>query len=372
MKKLFTSILLSLTLAAGAGAQTISAFGDSQTDATYTASANRWRTILAGNLGQTITNYSHGGDQVGDQLPIVIARPSPGANDTSIIWLGTNHQKQGVDATKQGYFKEGLRALILQRALAVILTAASVSGETGSWSGTGLWPSFGRASTSVGSTKTFTVSGTAVYPTVLVVDSAGGAGTYEIKIDSGTAQAFNSTAAGITSPNGYPYSERAHRFAGLSSGAHTVELKMTGSSNFYVQWAGGNTQSVKPKVYVANIPRMSSASGLGYAAWGGSTANVQSYNADIAAMVAELVADGLDVTLVDLYSALNDTTDLHSADGLHISDAGHVKVAAAFHTAMTGGAPPPPPTVTYYQLYKGSDGIYYLDNSGTKTPTTVP
>jgi lysophospholipase L1-like esterase len=367
MKKLFTSLLLLLAFAVGA--QTISAFGDSQTEATYTASANRWRTILAGNLGQTITSYAHGGDQVGDQLPFFVARTAPGASDKSIIWLGTNHQKLGVDATKQGYFKDALRSVILQRALATKQAAASVAGESGTWAGTGLWTSFGRASSAVTSTKTFTVSGTSVYLGMLIVDTAGAAGTYEVKIDGGTAQSFSSTAAGLTSPNGYPYSERGHRWAGLSSGSHTIEVKMTGASNLYVQWAGGSAQSVKPKVYVANIPRMSSASGLGYAAWGGSTANVQSYNTDIAAVVAELVADGLDVTLVDLYSVLNDTTDLHSADGLHISDAGHVKVAAAFYSAMGGS---PPPTVTYSPLYKGSDGLYYTDAMGAKVPTTVP
>lgn len=371
MKKLIASLFLFLAFAAGA--QSISAFGDSQTEATYTASANRWRTILATSLGQTITSYVHGGDQVGDQLPFVIARPAPSATDTSIIFLGTNHQKQGVNATKQGYFKDGERSLILQRALATKQPAASVAGEVGTWAGTGLWPSFGRASTAVGSTKTFTVSGSTVYLGMLIVDTAGGAGTYEVKIDGGTAQSFNSSASGLTSPNGYPYSERAHRWAGLSSGSHTIEVKMTGASSLYVQWAGGNSQTVKPKVYVANIPRMSSstAPGMGYAAWGGSTPNVQSYNTDIAAVVAELISDGLDVTLVDIYNAVNDTTDLHTADGLHLSDAGHVKVAAAFLTAMTGGAPPPPP-VTYSPLYKGSDGLYYTDAMGVKVPTTVP
>lgn len=370
MKKIVAFLLVCLSLSAGA--QSISVFGDSQTEATYTASVNRWRSILATNLGQTITSYAHGGDQVGDQLPFVVARPAPGASDTSIIFLGTNHQKQGVNATKQGYFKDGLRSLILHRALATKQAAASVAGETGTWAGTGLWSSFGRASSAVTSTKTFTVSGTTVYLSMLIVDTAGGAGSYEVRIDGGTAQSFNSTAAGITSPNGYPYSERAHRWSGLSSGTHTIEVKMTGASNLYVQWAGSNDQTVKPKVYVANIPRMSSstAPGMGYAAWGGSTPNVQSYNADIAAVVAELVADGLDVTLVDIYSAVNDTTDLHTADGLHLSDAGHVKVAAAFLTAMGGSAPPP--TVTYSPLYKGSDGLYYTDNAGAKTPTAVP
>lgn len=375
MKKLITSLFL--LLAFSAGAQTISIFGDSQTEATYTASANRWRTILAGSLTQTITSYAHGGDQVGDQLPFFIARTSPGASDTSIIWLGTNHQKLGVDATKQATFKSALRSVILQRALASKTSAASFSGESGTWAGTGLWPSFGRASTGVGSIKTFTVTGTAIYLEMLLVKpiaAPDNGGTYQIKIDGGPAQSFDSTAD-IATLNGYPYGVRSHRWSGLSSGSHTIEVKMTGASNLYVQWAGGNAQTVFPKVYVANIPRMSSstAPGMGYAAWGGSTANVQSYNADISATVAELQADGLNVSLVDLYSVINDTTDLHTADGLHISDAGHQKVAAAFLAAMTSSAPPPPPpAVTYAPLYKGSDGLYYTDAMGAKVPVSVP
>jgi len=379
MKRFLKTTFIALALCvSGVSAQTISAFGDSQTEATYYSnSALRWRSILAASLGQTVTSHASGGHQTGDQLPAVIAKATPGANDKSLFFLGTNHQKLGVNSTLQGYFIDSLRALILQRALAVKQPAATHGTEAGSWTSVGLvFPSFGKASTATGSTKTFTLSGTTVYLSILVIDTAGDTGTYEVRIDGGSWQSFNAVAAGITSPNGYPYNERAHRFAGLSSGSHTIEVKQTGGTKLYVQWAGGNDQSIKPPVYVGNLVRMSAA---GYATFGSSTANVQSYNTDLAAMVAELVADGLNVTLVDLYNALNDTTDLTMVgncsgscqpDGLHISDSGQAKVAAAFLTAMGGS--PPPPVVTYHQLYKGSDGVYYLDNSGVKTPTTVP
>ncbi len=175
-----------------------------------------------------------------------------------------------------------------------------------------------------------------------------------MRIDGVTWQSFDSIAPGITSYNGYPYSERLHRFPGLAAGSHTIEVKMTGPSNVYVQWAAGNMQTVFPEVFVNNIIRP-----FDYT-WGGSLANIQSYNAGIAQIVSELRADGLDVTLVDLYSALDPATDIHS-DKLHANDSGNAKIAVADMLAICG-----PITYTPKTVYAGSDGNWYAGDSATK------
>jgi hypothetical protein len=177
----------------------------------------------------------------------------------------------------------------------------------------------------------------------------------------------------VTSLNGWAYNNRLHRFAGLAAGAHTIEVKQTGAGNLYVQWAGGNAQTVFPKVYAGNIFRSADFAYSIYrgtlpapVAWG-SSANVVTYNTSaVAAPIAEAVADGLDVVAVDVFSAVNTTTHLHS-DGVHTIDAGNVAINAAFIAAR--GLPPPPPTVTYTTttLEEGSDGFIYSNRSGTRT-----
>lgn len=334
-------------------------FGDSIPDGTgASVEANKWRNVLASQLSVSITNLAHGGDMVGDQTNEVYS-VATGAGGVSLIQLGVNDQRvYGESATKQAYFRDGLRNHIAWLALASKQTARSVGGETGSWANTGIL-GIGRSSTAVNSTKTFTVSGTSVYVGLIIVDTAGAAGTYEIRVDGTLMGSYSANAPGVSTTlqgSPYPYNERLHRFAGLSNGAHTVQVKMTGPSNLYVQWAAGNAQSVFPRVFVGNIIRPN-----GYQ-WGGSLANIQAYNADTAQTVADLRADGLDVTLVDLYSAIDPATDLH-ADNLHPNDAGHAKIAAAFRSAIVWENLEhqfSPVTVL-----KRDDGLFFIDNGET-------
>jgi hypothetical protein len=95
-------------------------------------------------------------------------------------------------------------------------------------------------------------------------------------------------------------------------------------------------QTAFPRVFVGNIIRQADVSGSGYSKWGGSDANVASYNADVAQIVSDFRSDGLGVTLVDVHSALNNTTDL-SPDGLHPAPSAQDKIAAAFFSAMAVG-----------------------------------
>jgi hypothetical protein len=66
---------------------------------------------------------------------------------------------------------------------------------------------------------------------------------------------------------------------------------------------------------------------------GGNDANAASYNVDVARLASDFRSDRLAVSLVDVHSALNNTTDL-SRDGLHPVQSGQDKIAAGFYAAM--------------------------------------
>lgn len=349
MKQLIRSVLFSLVTGAAlvasvpVSAQVTRVVGTSIEDGTgASVDPNKWRNKYGSIVGATVVNLSHGGDMTGDMQPRVYA-VNPAAGDVTLVGGPINDQRiYGTDATKMAYTRDGYRNIIYWLALANKQTARAGGVEVGSWSDTGL-EGIGRRSGSTGNTKTFTVSGTAAYVSILIADSTGDTGAYEIRIDGGTTQSFNAVAPGVKSLNGYDYNNRLHRFAGLSSGSHTIEVKHTGGSSLYVQWAGGNAQTVFPKVYAGNLFRSTDAAYLIYrgsrpapVAWG-SSANVVTYNTSaIAPPIAEAIADGLNVVAVDEYSAVNTTTHL-DPDGVHTSDLGHLAIANTFLAA--GGYP---------------------------------
>jgi len=284
---------------------------------------------------------------VGDQLAKVYT-VSAGATDISTIMLGVNDERiycpipcSTLNPTLQAVYHDGLLAGVAWLGLANKQTAQSVGGETGVWStNTGI-SKIGRLTTVNGATKTFTVSGTAIYLSMMICDTSGGFSGYTISIDGNPATSFTSIVSGITTLNGTITNSRLHRFTGLTAGNHTILITSTGTGGIVVEWAGGNTQTVFPKVVVGNITRQSNTPGIGYSAFGGSDANVSSYNTDItnsnSVVVSALSTDGLSVTLADVNAALNNTTDLTSTDGLHPSQSGQNKI----WTTFTNVLPPP-------------------------------
>lgn len=363
-------------------------FGDSITDGTGADSpqtTNGYIPKLAALLGTTITNLAHGGDMQPDQTNEVYS-VNVAAGDRSVIMLGVNDQRiYGVNSTKRGYFRDGMRNHIAWLALGTKKKARDVAGETGSWDNTQLY-GIGRHTTANGATKSFTNTGTVAYLSMLVHDNGGGC-LYNLKKNGTLIGSYDGNTTGSNTYLGYPYTERLHRITGVVNG-DVIAFEKTGGPHCYVEWFADNNQTIKPKVYVGNVIKAAPSY-----SWGGSLANVQAYNTDIAQLVSELGSDGLDVTLVDAYSALNDSTDLHPADGLHPSQAGHDKLAQVFYNAMATVPPPtcppgqtgtppncvtPPPTLTfqtvpvYRRLNNGTpDGTFWIDDGTSRKQIQV-
>lgn len=294
--------------------------------------------LIEVKLDAPVTSKSVSGGMCGDLVPQALT-VNTAAGDVVIVETGTNGQRHyGINATLQAAHLDCMRALVGWLAIANKVTARAVSGESPTMTDTGI-ENIGRSSYplgTVGTTKTFTnVCGTAIDTAVINVDTGGTAAPYAVSIDGVLRGNYASSIAGLTSINGYNYADGAKRFS-VGSGCHTVVLTQTGAGYLYVQWVAGNQQTVYPTVIVTNIIRQGTTPGCGYSVFGGSDANVASYNADIAALVAEFQADGFDVRLADINAAVNNTTDLATTDCLHPVQSGHNKMGAVIWNAISG------------------------------------
>lgn len=323
--------------------------------------AHKWATKLGIALGMTVNMQAYGGDMTGDATRRNLYVTALAAGDIAVIQnLENDARIFGTDTTKRAFSKDNLRNEMAWLAFPDKITARAAGGETGSFTDTGI-EGIGRRSAAVGAKQTVSRSGTDLFVTMIVGEPAGSFATYSIKIDGGAPQHFSGNVSGITSYNGYAYGNRCHHFSGLADTAHTIEVEQTGAGYMYPQWYAGNDQSAAPLVVVADCLNASSAPGLGYAAWGGSPSAVAGMCTVASDLVAELAAAGGNVRLAGINAAVNDTTDLHPADGLHPGDSGHDKEAVVFETVIVGV-----PVYTYTDLAVKlrNDGVPFLDIPG--------
>lgn len=338
---------------------------------------NGWAGQLGAMLSTTMVDVAHGGDMVADGVSKMFAH-NVGAGDRTFIYVRTNDQRiYGVNAAKQDYSDNGLRAMLVWYGTGAKTKAINGGAESGSsWTNTAIH-GVGRRATTVGDSKTFTVSNGATVAYLSALSQAGSGCSYNLKKNGALIGTYNSETPGTVTYNGYNYNNRLHRITGVTGGDQ-ITYEMAAPSYCYIEWFSDNNQAIKPIVVVGNVIKAAP----GYS-WGGSLANVQSYNAALATMVAELQSDGLNIILADVYSALNDSTNpstghLHS-DGLHPSQLGHNVMAQVYHAALTGGAPPPPPPPTYtfdaastFRRKTGGtlDGTFWIDGGGGCPGTT--
>jgi hypothetical protein len=307
-------------------------FGDSVTFGDFASpiSTNSYINLLAGAIARPISNFAVEGDMVPDQTAKVYG-VNPAYGDISTIMLGINDQRiYGVDATKLGYWRRGLQCLIAYLGLGNKQFGVSSGTFTGTWANTTAY-GLGKVSATNGSTATFFVNGTTVY--VGMIQQDGAAGTFDVKIDGTTVGSYTTQTTGLgPTVNGATFGAMLLRFPNLSAGTHTVEIVVTSATatgnNVYVDWVAGNAQSVKPRVYAGNVLYAESYSA------GGSAANVDSYNAEHAALTSELADDGLNVTAVDVHNIIPLNTT-YMDGGVHPINPGHAILAIAYEGAFS-------------------------------------
>lgn len=344
---------------------TIHAFGDSVTYGNAASPlSNGYVPLLSTAMGISINNHGIAGDMVPDAMPKVYG-VTPAAGDKFTMMFGINDERiYGVDSTRQSYFRRGEQCIAAYLATGTKEFARTSGTFAGTWGNTPV-NGIGKSSNTNGSTASFTVTGTTVYIGMLQQDGA--PGTFNVLIDGIPFEtgATTQTVGLSTTYSGHPgvtYGAMLKRYPGLSSGSHTVEIVVTsatGGANFvYIDWVAGNGgQAFLPGVYVGNVLRA-----VAYTA-GGSDANVAAYNVEVAGLVSELAADGLNVFLINVSSALNQTTDMDP--DYHPINAGHAKLESAFNAVMN-----PPPAYSAAVIEMDGSGNFYGRSAGDTTGAT--
>ena len=314
--------------------------GDSNTVGYNVPLASSYAVKLAAALGLSLVNQAVNGSMAADRAQANCAF-APVATDVYLLDVGTNDErKYGANSTYLGFYHRCLLADLLYKACATRPNPRDSSfALTGTWANT-LANNIGKNATATGAKASRTVSGTAIYISAIMQNNGAAGGVAKVTIDGVLAGTIDTNGVGINTVNGLSYAPGVWRFGGLAAGPHLVEVEVTSSGKlFYLNDIFGNDQPPSPKIFVTNVIRQSAG---GYAANGGSDTNVQTYNAEVAAVVSILQGDGFNVTPIDIWSAVNPATDLQG-DGIHLSAAsGHPNVEAACYAVMSG---PPLPLV---------------------------
>lgn len=293
----------------------------------------------------TATTIATSGHQAWDLTDDVSQQAIGSATKATSLLVGTNdHRTYGTDAAKYAEWKRA--ATFLGWWLAVPSTAKAFSDSgassivtTGTWATAGL-PYFEGThpviSCEGAGTVTLTLHGTTAY--VALLAQTGVTSSYSITVDGRAYGTFNTApAASMNTVNGGTFGWRAHRFPGLTPGAHTVVITAVGTAGNPVYFgAASGTERTKtddgPQVAIGTISRFTAA---GYTAAGGTDTSVALYNRGLTEVVAALASDGLNVALAD--TSLDRDTQL-DGDGVHPNDAGHARIAEGFIEALQSRA----------------------------------
>ena len=333
-------------------ARTLRTAGDSVTFG-YNATnpSLRWPNKLAEYLGLPLWNLALPSSQIVDQTT------TDRASDRNEIYLGDTVRTDDVWAWLTGYndmryfgtdangletYQRTLRAGVawISRAYADCFQA-----NHGGWAYTGTWTSASvcglvtKYSNTSGDIAQISVTGTAV--TVAWISRFGldDGSTFTIKIDGATVATVDSN---FGSDSGYQagaslrsrYAPMALRFDGLAAGAHTVTLTLTSAGYTQVAFVTGNGEATQPKVMLGGPLKMTAggyASSSPYNA--GSDTAVANYAAAIQDVVADAVADGRDVTYIDVNLFYTPAADVDT-DLIHPTNQGHAHIFDAFVSGL--------------------------------------
>jgi hypothetical protein len=253
--------------------------------------------------------------------------------------LGFNDQYWGGStASLLAEFQAGLYAFAAHGAIPesskVRASALSSGAKTGTWTAGTYYGNTGLTSSVLGSTLTFTVTGTVVYITAIQTATGGSFSTTVDGVGKGTTALNGWTQNNHT---GTSYGPVLTRITGLSYTSHTVVVTTLNTSPTDIEWAAGipgsyASQLTFPVLLLGNTLSLNSAGMSACITAGGncSAAGVLAYNNAIQTVATTLNGgDGLPVFYVNANSVYNLATDVYT-DNIHPNDLGHQHIANAF------------------------------------------
>ncbi|MFL9881300.1 SGNH/GDSL hydrolase family protein [Herbaspirillum rhizosphaerae] len=329
---------------------TYRSFGDSITAGAGASSfSNSYIGRLQSDLSITIDDAAVSSSMVMDQADALYSR-SFGVGDKTLIMFGTNDQaKYDLDIDKRRYFIDGLRAFSFWSS--TVCTLAPAMSYSGAVATSGLaWGSYGLSAP--GAKAAFTSVGDVA--ALGSIRQYGNSSQFKVTIDGIVKGTFN-TGGDVRTILGRSYGPMCLAFSGLGAGNHIVEVEAISANTtnpVFIHWASSGV--CNGSAFIANIPHA-----VAYT-YGGSSTNVDNYNAAILALINELISYGISVRLAGVVAALN-PSDMF--DNVHPNDSGHIKIRGIFYTLITGNAPP----VILFETktYIGSDGLFYIGAAGS-------
>ena len=280
-----------------------------------------YASLFATSLGKTInSNVAVAGSQMTGFMAQAFAI-TPSATIGTIAIPGANEIAESVS---QSLFIPQYIAAVMDFAVWLGLQPAQVVTTAGmAFSGT--WVNFGnyeglnmRFSHVIGSTATATVSGTVVYVGNFASLSSDFTCSYTVTIDGNVVDTVSGFNTYLTQ---YPVCKR---YAGLSSGSHTVVITSTSSTNVapiqFIAGNGGASGTTPLVVLGTTIP---------YNVTSNNT-TIASMNSQLTTMLGLLQGDGLNITLVDTNSVMSLTAtmpDPYASDNFHPNAVGNLLMA---------------------------------------------
>jgi lysophospholipase L1-like esterase len=313
-------------------------FGDSIT-AGWGASAPQdgYAALLDTAIDRPQENLSRAGDQAADmtrQWVYPNATPSLGSAQLYTVLIGTNDAyvcggSSGCIANWQQSLAASLAWLAVPASDKVL--GNSIASQTGDWT-----PDLktGIATTGAGASLSFTVQqampGRSLYVAYRVFDVGAGGGAAMLSVDGApvaTLSATVSTGQPIDTKNGTSDTIFVASVPLGEAGPHSITLTTTAAGFFSLQWAGvpsgdyaGRTGA--PRVLIGSITSTGSVA---------LNATVNQYNAELALLVADLTANGLNIQIAPTANVLQPGD---FSDELHPNNAGHLLLAQTFAASL--------------------------------------
>ncbi|HEX9983183.1 MAG TPA: hypothetical protein VGF69_07960 [Thermoanaerobaculia bacterium] len=335
-RALVLSIAVFAFAAAAVAGETVTAFGDS-----FTEAANSWVYTVAQTKGWTLTNRAASGSQLGDAGQVDrIFEEQPGRDSRYTLLTGYNDMRARGRAGIvffRGTFEASLAHLALLHEEKVFAADPRILYH-GVWQDVLVGTRAVRATEDPAATATLSVRGETVY--VVAERFHTGGGEMLVSVDGVEYGPFNA-ARNLPTNRGRASAPFLIRITSLKAGTHKVVISKSRGSAIAFGWVAGVERQPairRPLVYAGNAPRMQTNGYVHprFEQWShGSDQAVASYNDTMCSVVTLLQADGLDVTYVDVSSAYDPDTAHIADDRIHPSALGHTAIANAFLNAVT-------------------------------------